>query len=223
MLCAVVLDMDGLMLDTERLYKVAWQQASQELGFLLDDEMYLTLLGRPGDECEVDLVVRFGDEFPMRQFRARRRALWQKLVEDKGIPHKPGLFALLNLLRAHRLPVAIATSSNAERTEFSLRKAGLGERFEVVVTRDQVARGKPDPALYVEAARRLGQRPVDCMAIEDSDAGVLAACAAGMTTVCVPDLKPPSEAVRRLARCVVGSLNEVHELLVAMLTGRSAG
>ena len=186
-IAAVVLDMDGLMLDTEPIYKVAWQQASLELGFDLDDLTYSTLIGRPNEDCEAVLLAHFGPRFPMAQFRSRWPALWRAVVQERGVPHKSGLLELLMFLDAQQIPTAIATSSDADYTEFSLRSAGLAGRFRVIVTRDQVAHGKPAPDTYIEAARRLGQDTADCMALEDSDAGVLAACAAGMAALCVPD------------------------------------
>ena len=216
-LSAVVLDMDGLMLDTEPLYKTAWQQASAELGYELDDVTYSILSGRPTEDCEAELVARFGPAFPMSRFRDRWAGLWSDLARDRGIPHKPGLLPFLAFLEAHRLPAAIATSSDADYAEFSLRKAGLAGRVPVVVTGDQVQRGKPAPDIFIEAARRLGHDPSACLALEDSDAGVLAACAAGMVTVCVPDLKPPSDAAARAAFQVLGSLDDVRELIVASL------
>ncbi len=219
---AVVLDMDGLMLDTEPLYKVAWQQASVELGFDLDDVTYSILIGRPTEDCEAELLARFGVGFPMARFRARWPELWRTFVQERGIPHKAGLLELLTFLEAQGLPTAIATSSDADYTEFSLRCAGLNGRFQVVVTRDQVVQGKPAPDTYIEAARRLRQDTADCMALEDSDAGVLAACAAGMVTVCVPDLKPPSDAAARAAFRVLGSLIDARELISAKLASPGA-
>lgn len=210
---AVVFDMDGLVLDTEPVYKIAWQQASAELGFDLDDSAYGLLTGRPTEDCEAELLTRFGLKFPLEIFRNRWPEIWHALVRDRGIPHKPGLMGLLSFLKARSLPIAIATSSDAEYADFSLQCAGLRGRFPVVVTREQVAKGKPAPDIYIEAARRLGQRTALCMALEDSDVGVFAAVGAGMATVCVPDLKPPSDAAVRAAFRVVGSLVDVRDLI----------
>ena len=155
---AVVFDMDGLLLDTETFYKMAWQQAASDLGFELNDDAYATLVGRPNDACEGELRRRFGAEFPMPSFRARWSDLWREAVETRGIPAKPGLEALLAFVEARGISRAIATSSDAHYTELSLRKAGLAGRFEVIVTGDQIARGKPAPDIYLEAARRVGTR-----------------------------------------------------------------
>ncbi len=214
---AIVLDMDGLMLDTEPLYKAAWQEAAVELGFHLDDQWYSNLTGRPNPECERELVLRFGSQFPVERFRARWQELWRSSVNDRGIPTKPGLLAFLSFVEEQSLLSAVATSSDGAYAEFSLRTAGLDGRFDVVVTGEQVTRGKPAPDIYLEAARRLGLDAAECVALEDSDAGVLAASAAGMVTLCIPDLKPPSEAAARAASCVLRSLDDAREWIGAML------
>lgn len=144
-------------------------------------------------------MERFGPEFPLPEFRVRWAELWRADVETSGIPTKPGLTELLSFLDEHRLPAAVATSSDQEYANFSLRAAGLEGRFDQVVTGDQVLNGKPAPDIYLESARRLGVLPQRCVAIEDSDAGVLAANAAGMITMMVPDLKAPSAEARSAA------------------------
>ncbi len=204
----VVLDMDGLMLDTEPLYKASWQQAGAELGFDLDDQWYTVLYGRPNPDCERELIHRFGSDFPLSRFRMRWHELWQSAVDTRGIPTKRGLNALLSFVEEHALSSAVATSSDGTQTEVSLRSAGLLGRFDAVVTGDQIARGKPAPDIYLEAAVRLDLDPEECVALEDSDAGVFAANAAGMLTLCVPDMVPPSDAAKRAARCVLDSLDE---------------
>jgi len=205
---AVVFDMDGLMLDTEPLYKAAWQQGCAELGFDLDESSYSTFIGRRTVDCERELVKRFGLGFPMPRFRTRCAELWRLSAQTRGISTKPGLLALLEFVEAQGLARAIATSSDAADAAFSLRRAGLSGRFETVVTGDQIAHSKPAPDIYLEAARRLGRHPSECVALEDSDAGIIAARAAGMVTLCVPDAKPPSEAAARAASHVLGSLDE---------------
>jgi HAD superfamily hydrolase (TIGR01509 family) len=214
---AVVLDMDGLMLDTEPIYKLAWQQAAADVGYDLDDESHAKLLGRPNPDCERELMQLFGPEFPLARFKARWAELWRSYVDRRGIPLKSGLLDLLSFVKDRALATAVATSSDAAYTELSLRSAGLDGRFDTVITGDQVAQGKPAPDIYLEAANRLGVDPEACVALEDSDAGVLAATAAGMVTLCIPDLKPPSEAAVEAAYCVLNSLDAAREWIGAML------
>lgn len=214
---AVILDMDGLMLDTEPLYKVAWQAASAELGYALDDYSYAKLVGRQTEDCERELIEQFGSAFPLGRFRERWPDLWRAEVAAKGIQRKSGLLEFLALLEKERLRVGVATSSGKDYTTLSLRHAGLAGRFTVIVTGDEVARGKPAPDIYLEAARRLEVAPGACIALEDSDAGVLAASRAGMCALLIPDWTRPCDAAIRSAFRVLDSLEEAHDVVAGLV------
>lgn len=207
---AVVFDMDGLMLDTEPLYKVAWQSGCRELGYDLSDATYSTLVGRPTPDCERVLLDTLGADFPLGVFRERWPSIWQASAARDGIRSKPGLFPFLAFLRSRGIPTAVATSSEAHFTEFSLSQAGLSGAFQAVITGDEIERGKPAPDIYLAAARQLGVAPHRSVALEDSEAGAVAAVTAGMVTLLVPDWVPPSPAVRRAVTQVFPSLVEAH-------------
>lgn len=219
---AIIFDMDGLMLDTEPLYQAAWQATSAELGYVLDDPSYAALVGRPTDDCERELVRWFGPGFPLDRFRVRWPERWQAEVAANGVQQKPGLPEILAFAAAQRLPVAVATSSEADYAAFSLQHAALEGRFDVIVTRDQVARGKPAPDIYLEAARRLQVDPAACVALEDSEAGILAASGAGMRALLIPDGTPPSDAAVRTAFRVVASLHDARDLVAGLLADSPA-
>ena len=220
---AVVFDMDGLMLDTEIIYQRAWTRAGRALGYDYDDAFYLhTCVGRTVESCEAALSGRFGQDFPLAEFRQLWQQLWREEVERDGIPLKPGLLDLLAFLDWHRLPYAVATSSDAAYTDFTLAAAGIRDRFDCIVTGDQIEGSKPAPDIYLEAARRLGVNPTACVALEDSEAGVQAAAAAGMRVLLIPDLKPPTEAGRLAATHVLGSLAQALAVMAAWLDGREA-
>jgi HAD superfamily hydrolase (TIGR01509 family) len=214
---AVVFDMDGLMLDTEPLYKVAWQSGCNELGYDLDDVTYSTLVGRPTSACEQVLLQTFGPDFPLGLFRERWPVIWREKAASSGIQLKPGLLPLLAFLQRRGIPVAVATSSEAYFTEFSLSRAGLSDRFHTIVTGDQIERGKPAPDIYLAAAAKLGVAPERCIALEDSEAGAVAACAAAMITLLIPDWVPPSPAARRAATEIFPSLAEAHAFIEGRL------
>ena len=219
---AVVFDMDGLMLDTEPIYKIAWQAASAELGYVLDDAAYATFVGRRTEDCERDLVERFGAGFPLHQFRARWPHLWKADAAAHGIQKKPGLLELLAWLEREGVPLAVATSTESEDAAFTLRSAGLDTRFRVIVSGDQVLHGKPAPDIYLEAARRLNVTPARCVALEDSEAGILAASRAGMVPLLIPDGVPPSGAAAKAAFRVLQSLTEAHEVVQDFIRERGA-
>jgi beta-phosphoglucomutase len=214
---AVVFDMDGLMLDTEPLYKTAWQQALAELGHQLDDAFYLRFVGRSNEDCESDLAKELGVTFPLEAFRSRWPALWRRCADEQGIATKAGLHELIAFIRNEGLPLALATSSDATFTGLSLGRAKLHETFDIVVTGDQVANPKPAPDIYLEAARRLGVQPEHCIALEDSDTGILAASRAGMVPLLIPDLKQPAEDAVSVAFRVLGSLHEARDLLCTLI------
>jgi HAD superfamily hydrolase (TIGR01509 family) len=215
---ALLLDLDGLLIDSEPLYRSAWQAAAAEAGYELSDRLYLNLIGLSDRDSEEVLVKTFGDDFPLTRFRSLWPLLWRRQAENFGIPLKPGLDDLLAVIEKHRLPAAVATSSDRERAHFALQAAGLDRRFSCVVTGDQVARGKPAPDIFLEAARRLGVSPPHCLVLEDSEAGVLAAAAAGMSSLLVPDLKAPSPATAARASRVCVSLKEA-AVLVETIVG----
>jgi HAD superfamily hydrolase (TIGR01509 family) len=210
--------MDGLMLDTESLAKHVWHQASLNLGFPLSDDIYLNYIGRTDEDCERDLIRRFGTAFPLDEFRVRTIQLWKRKVAREGIRTKPGLIELLSLLDDRGIPTAVATSSQSTFARSKLRRAGLSSRFDIVVTGDQVANGKPAPDLFLEAARRLNVDSRHCVALEDSEAGVIAASRAGMIPIMIPDLKSPSDDARRTAFRVLASLDEAGELIAGLLS-----
>jgi HAD superfamily hydrolase (TIGR01509 family) len=204
---AVILDMDGLMFDTERLARDAWRCAMAEHGYALDDEVYLTAVGRTVEgACSVFVDV-FGPDLPIADIEAAKARYLRRMLEP-GPPLKPGLLRLLDGLEALRLPVAVASATARAEVERRLATVGLLERFGAVIGGDEVECGKPAPDLLLLAAERLLVRPADCVVLEDSEAGVKAAAAAGMSVVVVPDLVAPSPAVRAAARAILPSLAE---------------
>jgi HAD superfamily hydrolase (TIGR01509 family) len=205
--------MDGIIIDSETMYRIAWQRAAHEMGFELDDELYASLLGFTIPDAEAALGRAFGPQFPVAKFHDIWPGYWRNLVEIQGMPVKPGLGKFLDVVNEHRLPVAVATSSDAEVAAFSLRAAGLDGRFSCIVSGDQVANGKPAPDIFLEASRRLEVSPQFCIVVEDSEAGILAAFRAGMFSIFIPDLKPPSPHTVKLAHRIFHSLDEAAEFL----------
>ena len=210
---AVLLDLDGLLIDSEPIYRSAWQSAAADLGYELSDDLYLTLIGLSDRDSEEALIRAFGSEFSLAQFRGLWPARWRRQVEISGIPVKPGLWDFLKVIEKRLLPVAVATSSDVEQAGMSLQAAGLSQRFSCIVTGDLVPNGKPAPDIFLEAARRLGFPPGHCIVLEDSEAGVLAAAAARMPVLLIPDLKPPSARTTALAYRVFASLKEAAEFV----------
>jgi beta-phosphoglucomutase-like phosphatase (HAD superfamily) len=210
---AVIFDMDGLILDTEPLYKRAWQKAGNVLGYPIDDALYHTLVGRRTEEAMEAMREKFGADFPEERFHDYWLGEWKALVRREGIPRKAGFDELTAVIDRHGVPAAIATSTDRDRATLSLEASGLEGRFSVVVTGDEVEDGKPAPDIYLEAARRLGVPPETCIVLEDSEPGVLSADAAGMAAFMVPDMAEPSRDVREAVFRVFSSLHEAREVI----------
>lgn len=206
---AAIFDMDGLMLDTEPAYRIAWQAASAECGYELPDPLYFTLVGRGRSEGEQALVDAFGPQFPVDAFRAACLRREASIFDTTTPPKKPGLDELLDLLDSRKIVKAVATSTERRTAVAQLAGAGLLNRFDAVATGDEVVNGKPAPDLFLLAAQRLGVEPAHCIVFEDAEPGTIAAHLAGMTVFIVPDLKQPSGEVRSLAKGVFESLAEV--------------
>jgi len=212
---AVVFDMDGLLLDTERLSRASWLAGGRDLGFELPLTVLTAIIGRRRPEVEAQFVAALGDGFPVQDLYARHAAHYQRalLAATPSELRKPGVVSVLDWLDNSGIPYAIATSTLAAGAAKKLALADLSERFPIVVTGEQVARSKPAPDIYVEAARRLGVPAAHCVAFEDSDLGLEAAMTAGMRAVAVPDLKPvPPEITSR----VLATLRSLEEAVLML-------
>jgi HAD superfamily hydrolase (TIGR01509 family) len=210
---AVLLDMDGTLLDTERVYLDSLTAALGTLGYT-DGVVALghAMVGIPTAQCEIMLRERYGGDFPLAELTAAYIALRDQTL-TAGIPLKHGALELLESLQAAGYPLAIVTSSSRRTAGEHLALAGIHSRFDAILTRDDVARGKPDPDLYLLAASRFGLHPQCCLAVEDSNPGVAAAHAAGAITIMVPDIVPPTDMSRAKCAAVLPDLDAVLELL----------
>ena len=206
---AVIFDMDGLMLDTERIARRAWKQAAREWGYDIPDTIYMQVLGRTVADTRRIFTAAFGEHFPFDDIRQRRLQIAREHHRQVGIPVKKGLLSLLDCLESLSLPLAVATSTVRQAAEQRLLVNNLLHRFRVIVTGDDISRGKPAPDIFLLAAQKLQTPAVQCLVLEDSEAGIEAAYAAGMLPVMVPDVKPPTETVRKFAYRVMTSLLDV--------------
>ena len=210
---AVLLDMDGTLLDTERVYLDSLVNALHAHGYT-DDTLTLcrAMVGLPGPDCEAMLHTRYGESFPLAEIR-RAFVTNRDEILGAGLPLKSGTVELLDALQAAECPMAIVTSSSKRTADAHLTLAGIRHRFETILTCDDVARGKPSPDLYLLAASRFGLKPEVCVAIEDSNHGVAASHAAGAITIMVPDMAPPTDETRAKCTAVLPDLNAVLAML----------
>lgn len=212
---AVIFDMDGLMIDSERVSLACWSQAAGEQALPFSDDFWLGMVGLGDRDCEQRLLQHISADEVAALF-ARCHDLYEERTQQ-GLPLRPGIVEILQLLQAHDIPRAVATSTRQPRASRKLAATGLLAYFDHVVTSSDVAHPKPAPDIYLLAAQKLGKDPSRCLALEDSPAGIRAAVSAGMTAIQVPDLVHPDEALRALGHRIVSSLRDAHALLVPLL------
>jgi beta-phosphoglucomutase-like phosphatase (HAD superfamily) len=213
---AVIFDMDGLMLDTEPLAARAWAEAATALGVEFDMGLAFAMVGRNFADCSAMVRARHDADYPVDALLGRWHSTYDALVAREGIATKPGVFELIDWLETCAIPLAVATSTRRERARARLEQMALLQRFRDIVGGDEVARGKPAPDIYVEAARRIGISAHECVVLEDSEPGIRAALAADMTPIMVPDLHAPTADLIALNLLVLPSLHEVLERLAAL-------
>ncbi|MCZ6681158.1 MAG: HAD family phosphatase [Candidatus Poribacteria bacterium] len=206
---AVIFDMDGLMLDTENISRNAWHRALADWNYTIPDEVYLQAIGRTIQGTAQVFRAGLGEDFPFDKVRQRKRQYVDEHIAEHGIPIKPGLLELIDRIDELPLPKAVASSTEKELVIQKLTITRLIERFDAIIGGDEIQNGKPAPDIFLAAAERLDVPPERCMVLEDSDAGVQAAHAAGMIPIAVPDLKPPSPETAALAYRILPSLHEV--------------
>jgi HAD superfamily hydrolase (TIGR01509 family) len=214
---AVIFDMDGLLLDSERLYRDAMRAACADRGLVLPDELFQRMVGSSWPVTMQLLVAEFGADFPAVDFQRESHSHYDRLGAA-GTPQRPGVARILAHLQDAGIPRAVATSTGTKRARAKLAQAGILHLFDVLIGADDVTRHKPDPEPYLLAAARLGARPAHCVALEDSYNGVraaAAAAAAGMATIMIPDMLSPTEETGRLCVATLESLSHVVDLLIA--------
>jgi HAD superfamily hydrolase (TIGR01509 family) len=183
---AVILDLDGLVLDTEKTYFIAWQKAAERMGVELTPAFCLSLSGLKYEEVEQKLLSFTGDSFQIEQFRRLSGELWYQYVDVNGIDVKKGFYSLMDVLQQFNIPYCLATNSYQKNALECLAFAGVSDLFPVLVTRDQVKSAKPAPDIFLKAAAQLGIVIENCLVVEDSLIGIQAAKNAGAYDVHIP-------------------------------------
>ena len=213
MIQAVIFDMDGTLIDTEKYYRRFWRKALEEFGYTVTEEQILSLrsLGRP--YAPERLKEWFGEDFDYVAVRERRKELMEEQLQKDGIELKPGAISLLQELNHRGILSAIATATDLERTHRYLRQVGLMNYFDRVISATQVELGKPAPDIYLYACEQLGLRPEECIAVEDSPNGVLSAYRAGCKVIMVPDQTPPDQETKEYLFACVDTLEDVKKYI----------
>lgn len=213
MIKAVIFDMDGTIIDTEKYYRVLWPKALEHFGYHMTDEQALSMRSMGQPYAPAHLKEMFGPDFDYPAIRAYRKELMEEVLDKNGIEIKPGAVDLLTYLQKKNIMTAIATATDMERTERYLGKIGLYPYFDRLISAAMVEKGKPAPDIYLYACEQLGLSPAECMAVEDSPNGVLSAYRAGCQVVMVPDQTQPEEELQKLLYAKAETLSEIRRFL----------
>lgn len=209
----VITDMDGVILDSEKLYVRFWCEAGRFYGFPMEEKHALSIRSMARPLASEKLRGIFGSSFDYDAVRSKRVELMDKYVEKNGIELKDGAEDLLVHLKENGYRIALATATPPDRAEKYLRLHDLYKYFDVTVSASMVSLGKPAPDIYLRAAEMLGLSAQSCLALEDSPNGIRSASSAGCVTVMVPDLDLPNDDILPLLHSVANGLCDVKRIL----------
>ena len=214
MVRAVIFDMDGVLIDTEKHYNIAWCEAAKQAGYT-DFTREHALMLRSCDARAASKMMKgiFGEQFDYFAIREIRRTIVAKRLAKYGLEKKPGLDEILAFLHKMGIKTAVATATPLELTLQHLEKIGVKDQFDKIVSAKQVENGKPAPDVYLYACEQIGEQPRDCIAVEDSPNGIRSAYAAGCMPVMVPDLTEPDEELKPLLYAVVKTLADIQGII----------
>ena len=212
---AVIFDMDGTLLNSERLSHKAWDAAAQEVGERVSRDVFLKMVGHRSVDCMRIMQEEIGRELPSERIIASAREHYARLVRA-GVPLMPGAREIFDFARSRKWKIGVATSTRRESAREKLEHAGLWKFVDAATCGDEVVHGKPAPEIYAETAKKLGVPAGNCLAVEDSPTGFRSAFSAGCVAVLVPDLVEPTADALRDAAGVFSSLNALRERLITL-------
>lgn len=213
MIKALLFDMDGLLLDSERVVQRSWNIVGQALEYgNIGEHIYNTLGMNAAGRAEYFKKV-FGEGFPYEDFRRLTRDKFFEIADSEGIPLKTGAKELILYARQMGYKIGLVTSSSRAYASEILERAGIFKYFDGCIFGDMVLHSKPDPEIYIKGYELLGIDPEYCVAFEDAPAGVESAAAAGIDVIMVPDLAEPNEETEFRAWKIIRTLDEAIKIL----------
>lgn len=206
-----IFDMDGLLIDSERIIMQACMQAAEAHGIRYTREAYVELIGRAGPDSRRLMISQLGGE----ENHAKVVSLANSILAERGglFPLKSGVSNLLEWLKRNEIFCGVASSSHTDEIHHRLVGVNILDYFKTVTGGNEVSRGKPNPDIYLHALEKMQAKQEETIAFEDSENGARAAIAAGLRVIVVPDLVAPSAFVKARAYHVIASLDEMINLL----------
>ena len=213
MIKAIIFDMDGLMIDSERVTFECYQERLKDMNLTMDEEFYKTLLGKPIKGIYQRFYDVYGNDFPIQNVIQDVHQLMAERFETEGVPVKKGLVELLHYLKDNNYKTIVATSSNRDRVDKILAQAKITEFFDDSICGDEVTKGKPNPEVFLKSCQKLGVNVDEAIVLEDSEAGIQASYDANIKVICIPDMKYPEKQYEEKTFKILKDLNGVIEYL----------
>lgn len=210
---AVIFDMDGILLDTEKVCDRTWTIAARDLGLETDIQLMNECRGTNIDDSIKILGNKWQSEEAARKFLARTSELFHEIENTEGLPIKPFAAEILCYLQECGYTLALASSTRSESVKRQLANAKLIDFFQTLTTGDMVRHSKPDPEIYIKACASISCAPINCVAVEDSLHGIKSAVGAGMRCIMVPDVIPPTDEIRKITWHIFDSLDGLRNVL----------
>ena len=209
MIKAIIFDMDGLMINSERVTYECYVQVLKKMGLSMSEDFYKQLLGKTLPTAFEIMYNEYGRDFPMQQVLDDVHQMMNEIFEKDGVPLKKGLIELLTYLKEHDYLTIVATSSTRKRVEHLLTMADVLKYYDDSICGDEVTNGKPNPEVFLKACQKLGVNPQEAIVLEDSEAGIEAAYRANIPVICIPDMKYPEDRYKEMTTHILHSLDEV--------------
>ena len=209
MIKAIIFDMDGLMIDSERVTFECYQERLKDMNLTMDEEFYKTLLGKPIKGIYQRFYDVYGNDFPIQNVIQDVHQLMAERFETEGVPVKKGLVELLHYLKDNNYKTIAATSSYRDRVDKILAQAKITEFFDDSICGDEVTKGKPNPEVFLKSCQKLGVNVDEAIVLEDSEAGIQASYDANIKVICIPDMKYPEKQYEEKTFKILKDLTEV--------------
>ena len=209
MIKAIIFDMDGLMIDSERVTFECYQERLKDMNLTMDEEFYKTLLGKPIKGIYQRFYDVYGNDFPIENVIQDVHQLMAERFETEGVPVKKGLVELLHYLKDNNYKTIVATSSNRDRVDKILSQAKITEFFDDSICGDEVTKGKPNPEVFLKSCQKLSVNVDEAIVLEDSEAGIQASYDANIKVICIPDMKYPEKQYEEKTFKILKDLTEV--------------
>ena len=210
---AVLFDMDGVIFDTERIYLEDWTKVFQKYGYTMIKEIYISVMGSGRNNVKDVFRNKFGQELPIEEMYIEKDALLFEAIESNKIPLKEGVIEILDFLGNNGYKMGLATSAKRARLDKQLKSASIENKFDTTVCGEDVVNSKPNPDIFLKAAKEIDVEPENCFVVEDSPAGIKAAFSGGMKGIHVEDLKVADEEILKYCKKSFKNLKEIKEYL----------